>query len=445
MSIPAHLEGRYAYHFTMINNLESIIEHGLLSTNKKIEKDITHKDVAEKSIQSRRQTMSVLCSEGKVVHDYIPFYFSKRNAMQLSIINKKNIDQPFLIYFAIPIEIIEKRAGVIFSDSSANANEPPNFYDSSETDKLDSLNWASINSLGWKDPSDVCRRQKMAELLVPDILNISDIDHIIVFNESIKTLIEEKIFTPKRISPPTIKVDGKHYYTNYLGNNKSIITGPFFLKQEYLKTVEYICQSTSKTTKFTKIQDALTAISYNFNTIKELNDINGLKANYGPHTDDVGTHSRKVANTLTRFSQYNTLNEYDKNIVKLSAYLHDIGKGPKSRWTNETMNEADNDHAVKSLPMLKRILTEDISNLGAETVRKIVMLVTYDDLVGDIVAKGRDRTQLLDIITSENDVDMLFALGQADMFSISPWWLIERENELVDLYDYAIESLHPNN
>lgn len=444
MSIPEHLRGRYAYHFTMLDNLDSIIENGLLSTNKKVEKGIIHRDVSEQSIQNRRHTMSVPCSEGKMVHDYIPFYFSKKNAMQLSILNKKNIDQPFLIYFAIPIEIIEEREGVVFSDSSANTNEPPNFYDSSEIDKLDSLNWDAINNLGWKDPSDVYRRQKMAELLIPDILDLSDIDHIIVFNDSIKTIIEEEIFIPKKLTPPKIKLDNKHYYTNYAGNKKSIVTGPYFLKQECMRTIEYICQNKSNITKFNSIQDALTAISYDFNSIKELNDINNLKANYGPHTDDVGTHSRKVVNALTQFSHYNTLNEYDKDVVKISAYLHDIGKGPKSRWTNETMNEADNDHAVKSLPMLKRILTEDIGNLDSETIRKIVMLVTYDDLVGDIVARGRDRKQLLDIITSENDVDMLFALGQADMFSIRPWWLSERENELVDLYDYAIESLQLN-
>ena len=76
MNIPAHLRGRYAYHFTMLDNLDSIIENGLLSTNKKIEKEIIHRDVAEKSIQNRRHTMSVSCSNGKFVHDYVPFYFA---------------------------------------------------------------------------------------------------------------------------------------------------------------------------------------------------------------------------------------------------------------------------------------------------------------------------------------------------------------------------------
>ncbi len=47
----------------------------------------------------------------------------------------------------------------------------------------------------------------------------------------------------------------------------------------------------------------------------------------------------------------------------------------------------------KSLPMLKRILIEDFPVLPHDLVRKIIMLVTYDDLLGEIVAKGRDKSQ----------------------------------------------------
>lgn len=447
MSIPAHLRGRYAYHFTMLDNLDSITENGLLSTNKKVEKGIIHRDVAEQGIQNRRHTMPVSCSNGKFVHDYVPFYFAQKTPMQLSLVAKKNIDQPLLIYFAIPIEIIENISGVVFTDASANTTQPPNFYNQSSAQQLETLNWDIINSKKWSYSIDNERHQKMAELLIPDSLGICHVDHMIVWNLDIKNLIEQH-FTEKNLSPPTIRLDpyNHHYYTNFNGNGQSITTGPFFLKKQYENTVDKIRNDSLcfPITKFNNIQSALIAIDNNFGAIKELSDIDNLQANYGPHTDDVGTHSRKVVNALTQFSHYNTLNEYDKDVVKISAYLHDIGKGPKSRWTNETMNEADNDHAVKSLPMLKRILTEDIGNLNTETIRKIVMLVTYDDLVGDIVARGRDRKQLLDIITSENDVDMLFALGQADMFSIRPWWLTERENELVDLYDYAIESLQLN-
>lgn len=444
MSIPSHLKGRYAYQFTMLDNLDSIIEHGLLSTNIKKERNIIHKDISEQGIQDRRSTMLVPCSDNKVVHDYIPFYFAKRTPMQLGVINSKNIDQYLLIFFAIPIEVIDNLEGVIFTDASANTDIPPKFFNKDNSASLESLNWDIIDNNKWKQDTDHKRHQKMAELLIPNVLDTLNIDHIIVWNQSVKEYIQ-KLFETKGKTPPKIMFNNYHYYLDfYATNSKSTITGPISLRREYENTVQEVCNHKYCSTKFNNIDDTLSAIYNNFDVIKELDDINGLQANYDPHTDDVGTHSRKVANAVTQFSQYNALNGSDRNIVKLSAYLHDIGKGPKSRWDNETMHQADNDHAVKSLPMLKRILTEDIGNLDNETVRKIVMLVTYDDLVGDIVAKGRDRKQLLDIITSENDVNMLFALGKADMFSIKPQWLTEREHELVDLYDYAIESLQPN-
>ena len=153
-------------------------------------------------------------------------------------------------------------------------------------------------------------------------------------------------------------------------------------------------------------------------------------------------HSRRVASLLTNFSEFNILSTNDKNIVKISAYLHDIGKGPKSRWPNEVMSSADNDHAAKSLPMLKRILTEDIGGLDEESVRKIVMLVTYDDLVGDIVARGRHEVQLFNVIKSESDLNMLVALGKADMFSINQTWVYSYHDAIEALKQRAISSLN---
>ncbi|PSU68341.1 DUF4433 domain-containing protein [Photobacterium phosphoreum] len=441
MSIPQGLNGRYAYHFTLINNLESIIDNGLLCTNLKNERSISHENIAEQGIQGRRSTMSVPCSGGKFVHDYVPFYFSKKTPMQLGVINKKNVDQPLLIYFAIPIEIIEQKAGVVFSDASANTDAPPNFYNVSTANMLDSLNWAAIDDRKWGCPSDEYRHQKMAELLVPDGIQIAEFSYIVVWNEWIKQEVE-KIFQAKGVQPPRIQFDGEHYYTNfYDGESKSIITGPRFLKYKVDETISEICESINRSKKYGSIRASLAAIAHDFASIKELEDIDGLAASYGPHTDDVGTHSRKVATGLRELCEYNDLSDEDKDIVLLAAYFHDIGKGPKSRWGQAGMNRADNDHAVKSLPMLKRILTEDIGGLNEEDIRKIVTLVTYDDLVGDIVARGRDEKQLADVIKNENDLNMLVALAKADMNSINMIWVITHSQSIEALKSRMLQVI----
>ncbi|WP_199452427.1 MULTISPECIES: DarT ssDNA thymidine ADP-ribosyltransferase family protein [unclassified Marinobacter] len=444
MSIPQNLKGRYAYHFTLIDNLESIIESGLLCTNLKNERGISHENIAEYGIQGRRSAMLVPCSEGSCVHDYVPFYFSKKTPMQLGVINKKNVDQPLLIYFAIPIEIIEKKAGVVFADASANTDVPPNFYDLSAVHMLNSLNWDAIDDKKWGCPSDEYRHQKMAELLIPGEIKISEISYIVVWNERIKEEVE-KIFTAKATQPPAIKYDTDHYYTNfYEGGRQSIVTGPRILKNNVDNTIVDICNNTNGPTKYENIRAVLDAISNNFSSIKELDDIDGLRASYGPHKDDVGTHSRKVAGGLDQFFEYNELSEEDKDIVLLSAYLHDIGKGPKSRWGQDGMTKADNDHAVKSLPMLKRILTEDIGGLSKDAIRKIVILVTYDDLIGDIVARGRNENQLFDVIEDENDLNMLVAIAKADMNSINPFWVMSHNRSIEALKSKALQAIGCN-
>ena len=441
MTIPASLKGRYAYHFTLFDNLESIIDNGILCTNQKNRLDISHENVAEEGIQGRRSTMLVPCSNGKVVHDYVPFYFSKKTSMQLGVINKKNIDQPLMIYFAVPIDVIENVDGVVFSDASANTDRPPNFYNSTNVALLESLNWEAINSRKWGCPSQEFRHQKMAELLIPNVVDVGNVAHLIVWNVWIKEEVE-KVFKAKNKPCPKIIFGQDHYYINfYDGGQKSIITGPKFLKHYVDETTSEICKCFKSPTKFENINSALDSIASDFSAINELKDIDGLKASYGPHSDDVGTHSRKVATTVKTIPEYSDLSKDNKDIVLLSAYLHDIGKGPKSRWGEKGMDRADNDHAVKSLPMLKRILTEDIGNLDRELVRKIVMLVTYDDLIGDIVAKGRNEEQLFDIIESEEDLNMIIALGKADMSSINPLWVFLNESKIETLKVKAIKTL----
>lgn len=89
MSIPQNFNFSYAYHFTSLQNLDSVIEHGLLSTNRKNQNAIQHVNVAAQGIQSRRSTMIVSGAQGKVVHDYVPFYFAKEHQCNWRLLTKR--------------------------------------------------------------------------------------------------------------------------------------------------------------------------------------------------------------------------------------------------------------------------------------------------------------------------------------------------------------------
>ncbi|MCV5855344.1 DUF4433 domain-containing protein, partial [Escherichia coli] len=71
----------------------------------------------------------------------------------------------------------------------------------------------------------------------------------------------------------------------------------------------------------------------------------------------------------------------------------------------------------------------------------IVILVTYDDLIGDIVAKGRDEKQLVDIIKDENDLKMLVAIAKADMNSINMAWVMLHNQSIECLKNRALQKI----
>lgn len=443
MAIPAHHSFRNAYHFTSIENLESLIDNGIFSTNQKIARGIAHVNVAEEGIQRRRAQMQVPGSNGRCVHDYVPFYFAKKTPMQLAVLHKKNVDQQFIIYLAVSIRLLNTRPGAFFTNASANTDIPPSFFSgNSQSDQLDLLDWKTIDSNGWSYVDDDQRHRKMAELLLPDHVPLCDVNQIITWNRDISDCVG-RIFRSKGIAAPNvIEAGGEHYYCEPGNWTASLVTGPYFLKRFFDEAVSYVVSFQRQIMpKFQSLGDALHAIRANFSAIKELDEIDGLGANYGPHNEDVGAHTRRVVNLVVNSPEYLQLDGIHREVLEMAAYLHDIGKGPKTRWANSFMDKADGEHPKKSLPMLKRILTEDLPTLPPDLVRKIVMLVTYDDLLGEIVAKGRNKSQLFDIVTSPEDINMLVALSKADIGSLNQFWLMQVSGGIDNLRSEALQRL----
>jgi hypothetical protein len=440
--IPNELKGRFIYLFTSLNNLESIISEGLLSTNLKIENGVDHENVANNEIQERRKTMNVTCGPKGVVHDYVPFYFAKITPMLLNIVKSKNIDQIDIIYLAIPIERVMDR-DVVFSDASANTAIPPNFYNN--TSKLSDLNWNIIDSWRWSYPDDDERHQKMAEVLIHKKVEITDISHIVTWNKNIKNHIKG-VLKNSNIGGPKVVTDyhdhfKHHYFTDFkMGKRKNIVTGPRWLKRLVRDNIAEIYEFEQDEPAFNDLKSAVDAIADNFCCIKELSDINGLETDNPIHKENVGQHSRTVADIVRQDDNFSGYSEREKNILVISAYLHDIGKGPKSRW-EDGVKKVDDDHPRKSLPMLKIILCEDIGGLLKEDIRRIHMLVIYDDLVGDISTNGRDKNQLFQVVKNKTDVDLLISLGKADMGAINESWVTDNSEKIEALRQEAYEYL----
>ena len=437
--------GRYVYHFTYIDNLERIIKNGLLSTNLKSNKGINHKDIANGVIQHRRSEMRVTCGPGGVVHDYVPFYFTKRSPMLLNVIKKKNVDQEGIIYLALPIESIEDKS-VVFTDFSANTSTPPNFH--SDAKDLNKLNWDIIDDRVWIPNNERLKQQKMAELLVHNKVYLKDISFIIVWDSLIKTHVEE-LLLKNGVNDLNVRCDfslfDQHYFHDFnVQGRVNIVSGPKILLAETQKCIKHIIQNKPVKPVFKNISDALEMIRSNFGCLKELSDIDGLKTDNPLHQEDVGAHSRTVARLLSTEPAFHELSEKEQLVITLAAYLHDIGKGPKTRWKGG-VQKVDDAHPIKSLPMLKRILCEEIGGLSNREIRQIVTLVVYDDLVGDIIGRERNEEQMQEIIKVKSDIDMLILIAKCDMNSINAVWVRDGNDKIEELrasmYTYLEETL----
>lgn len=426
-SIPENLRNKYFYHFTHIENLESILKNGLLSTNEKIRRGISHTNIANESIQDRRSNMNITCKPYGMVHDYVPFYFTTINPMLLGLVNQKNIDQPLIIFFAISIEKILEN-NVIFTDASANTSQPPNFYN--DPNNLNKLDWTAIDKIAWKSASDDERHKRMAEVLVYKEVPLDWIETIIVYNKTIKNIVVKQ-FNDLDITIPDITYEpfnGRYFYfKKFFFNdrrNETLVMGPNLLKCKFDTLFKNILgnRQTITSPKFQNIEDAITNIENDFCIIEELEGIYQLETINEVHSENVSDHTLKVVTNLEVSNDYySNLSENDKQIVKFSAYLHDIGKGPKSKW-KDGKQQAYADHPADAIPMLERILSEDFESLSKYEIRKICLLVVYHDLIGDIIGKGRSKKELFNLIKDENELNMLIAISLADVLAIDPSW-----------------------
>lgn len=443
MSIPDKHKHRSVYHFTHIENLPSILEHGLLSTNEMDRRGLGHSIIAYSGIQDRRADMDVTCGLKGKVHDYVPLYFCIRSPMLLAVVNNKIADEQCIIYLEFPISIMDKYP-FVFTDASANTTIPPNFFDTPEN--LDKINWDAVETWKWGKKHDEfgqtpVKQAKMAELLIHKHVDPSDISKIIVWNDSFADLVKE-IYKENNFDFPPITCGGRNYY--YFDKNLPPVTGPFFINKAYKKAVDFVLKNIGKASnpKFDKLKGLRTDLRANLGCISETAEIVGLESDNEMHSEDVGTHTLKVVEELRKLSDFKDMNSTDKLLVEIAAYLHDIGKGPKSRWaSNEGKQKVDPDHPKKALPMLKRILTEDIAKVKPRSAKVICKLVCYHDIVGDIVGKGRRVDELEEIVSNERELDIIIALGKADMMSVNPVWGLRFDEDIAKVREIVMDRL----
>ena len=345
--------------------------------------------------------------------------------MLQAVINAKNVDQYDLIHLAVPVTLLD-RPDVVFTNAAANATEPPQFFD--VPDHLDRLRWDIIDSQKWGWSNDD-KHQRMAEMLVHGSIRLADVSHIIVWNEGMKKKVEG-IFADCGVPPLPIEFSGhrrtNHYFTTFWDRNRnvSIVTGPKEIFSTYKSAIDYIASNGFNASgKFSNLWEMRDALRTDLSAVPESAELVGLESENDMHREDCGAHTLSVVRHLRESADFNALSESNQLLTEIAAFLHDVGKGPKARWVEKGgKQQVDPNHPVGGLVMTVRILTEDVASMKQRSARVICKLVCYHDLVGDILGRGRDPKQLEDIVDTKAELDMLIALGRADMRAVNPLW-----------------------
>lgn len=177
------------YHFTSIDHLETIVQHGLLADTTAAASGLITVEVGNRGIKERRRRRVVPVGPRGMVADYTPFYFAPRSPMMFAI-SKGRVPEyqhgtESLLYLGTTVErLAELGLSTVFTDR--NAVLEPASYSDQVADLDDMIDWELMEARYWADtPEEPDRRERrMAELLVHRSLPWEAIQYIAAYSEA---------------------------------------------------------------------------------------------------------------------------------------------------------------------------------------------------------------------------------------------------------------------
>ena len=219
------------YYITHIDNLQSILERGILSHERIKQLGLDYTSIYNEDVVSIRRDKST--PGGKNLWYYANLYFQPRNPMMYSVVSAKEKEN--LVVISISNKVLHEH-GVLITDGNA-ANAPTEFYSRSEGLATLKKQWDIIRNDWWiEGPGS--KRKIMAECLVPDNVKPDFINSIFVADDNardrvMQTVGERQIHNilpePHMFFEPKIKttVDG----------NISLIDGDMFFSTMQTLTI----------------------------------------------------------------------------------------------------------------------------------------------------------------------------------------------------------------
>jgi hypothetical protein len=163
------------YHFTHIDNVESILAAGRLVGDVLVRELPGFTEVGDVAIKDRRRRRSIPVGPGGTVADYVPFYFAPRSPMMFRIFYDHRDGAPErypdgvdpLVYLVSSVDAVVE-AGLTWVGSDGNCTMAPTRFTTDVAELTAMVDWPLMTETYWTNtPEDSDRvRRRSAEFLV---------------------------------------------------------------------------------------------------------------------------------------------------------------------------------------------------------------------------------------------------------------------------------------
>ncbi|WP_019377557.1 DarT ssDNA thymidine ADP-ribosyltransferase family protein [Virgibacillus halodenitrificans] len=181
------------YHLTRLSNLDSILEHGLVSRKLVKDKSVRFFDVADQEIITKRTELGL--------DEYTPFHFHPYSSFDVAV--KSTFADEEFIYICILREVAKHNKFKVLPRHPLNNEETYQLYEYEEGFKT--IDWDTMHTLGTEER--YTKSVKMAECLTNLRVPADVFQCIYVKNEDTKATVQQKLqskgFTKK---PPYVDI-----------------------------------------------------------------------------------------------------------------------------------------------------------------------------------------------------------------------------------------------
>ena len=168
------------YHMTHIDNLVSILEHGLFAHNNLYQQQ----DISNQSVNARRGRIEPIYNRS--IHDYVPFYFNPRNAM---LYKTQRQYRHKMVILGFDSNILLGK-NTLFTNANAAVS---NTRFSNKLEDLKTINWNLVFSTSWNGYPPHVKQIMMSEVLVHAHVSLDNLESINCSNSFIQNAIEKDL------------------------------------------------------------------------------------------------------------------------------------------------------------------------------------------------------------------------------------------------------------